>query len=153
MRGLLTVGALIILVACQTGLDSPQVSREANAPQALSLPADACWARDTVPAQLGTVYDTDAQGTRIPRQVQIAPAQERLFAVPCPDQMDADFTASLQRALAVRGLHSGGVTGVYDSATAQAVRLYQAPQGLDRAILSLQAAQQLGLVVVTDLSN
>lgn len=148
MRGLVTVGAMVVLVACQTGLDSPQVSREDTVPSSLSLPADACWARDTVPARFGVVYDTDGAGTRVPRQVQIEPAQERLFAVPCPDQMDQEFTASLQRALSVRGFHSGGVTGVYDSATAQAVRLYQAPQGLDSAILSLQAAQQLGLVVV-----
>lgn len=162
MRGLMTVGAVVVLVACQAGLDngagagtrtfvdgSPAATRAAVPAETLStsLPADACWARDTVPAVTETVLIADTSGQRVPRERIVAPAQERLFAVPCPAQLTESVVSTLQRALAVRGLMAGPITGVMDAATAEAVRRYQAPQGLNSAVLSLQAAQQLGVIV------
>lgn len=169
MRGLMTVGAVVVLMACQAGLETGLetglepgsnggrlTATRAAAPAenlATSLPTDACWARDTIPAVTETILIADAAGQRIPRERIVSPAQERLFAVPCPAQMTETFVSNLQRALAVRGLMSGPVTGAFDAATAEAVRRYQAPQGLNSAILSLQAAQQLGLVVTRQPSN
>ncbi|GAB4269027.1 MAG: hypothetical protein Kow0013_20240 [Pararhodobacter sp.] len=138
-----------LLAACQPNVSEPEVRRADPVAVPLAMaPADACWATDRVPALTETVYVPDASGVHHPQERVLRPAEDRLFAVPCPDQMAGDFVASLQRALGVRGLYSGPVTGSYDSATRAAVRRYQAPQGLDSGTLSLQAAQQLGLVPV-----
>lgn len=58
------------------------------------------------------------------------------------------LVAALQRALDARGIYQGAITGEMDAATRDAVRRYQADQGLDSAVLSLAAARQLGLVAV-----
>ena len=70
------------------------------------------------------------------------------FEAPCPDQGVGDFTASLQRALKVRGLIKGPVTGKMDLRTRRAIRRYQKPFGLDSPVLSLNSARKLGLVAV-----
>ena len=124
--------------------------------------AGECWAEELIPAVIETVTE----------QIELAPAQpasgdrpavpatfrsqvqQRIlsdrsdvwFLVPCPEQMTPEIVATLQRALKVRGLFRGAVTGAVDAATATAVRRYQAPQGLDSPKLSLAAARQLGLV-------
>ena len=155
MRAILLMVAAMGLAACQIDAPASQaqsgaVAERANAPETLTaaIPTDACWARDTLPAITEPAEVTDANGQRRPMLRVLRPAEERMFAVPCPDQMGDDFIATLQRALIVRGLLSGPVTGHYDAATIEAVRRYQAPQGLDSGTLSLQAAQQMGLVVV-----
>nr|WP_243697858.1 peptidoglycan-binding domain-containing protein [Rhodovulum bhavnagarense] len=125
-------------------------------------PPGSCWARDITPAVLETVteqimlqppqigsdgsvrspaiYKTETQ-QRIIRE-----RRELWFETPCPADMDQEFLAALQRALKVRGLHRGPVTGRMDRATRSAIRRYQAPQGLDSATLSMAAARKLGLV-------
>ena len=81
------------------------------------------------------------------RQQMTAGGEALLFRTPCPDQMTPELVATLQRALAARGLYKGEVSGVMDSATRQAVRLWQQRnQGLDSAILSLDGARDLGLI-------
>ena len=113
------------------------------------VPADACWATDRVAAVTETQFvETGDDGERSAREVVLRPAEDRLFAVPCPEQMSDTFTQTLQRALTARGHYSGPITGAMDELTAQAVRRFQAPQGLNSAILSLQGAQQLGLVAL-----
>jgi peptidoglycan hydrolase-like protein with peptidoglycan-binding domain len=74
--------------------------------------------------------------------------RETWFQAPCDDVQTAEFVASVQRALAARGLYRGPVNGEMDRATRSAVRRYQAPQGLDSGILSLAAARELGLIAV-----
>lgn len=131
---------------------------------AVSAGAGGCWATDVVPARLERVIEAveltparrDAQGRIIEpavlvqgeHMVETHPAEERLFAVPCPQQLDAAFISALQRALNVRGVYAGPVSGTMDAATREAVRRYQTPQGLESDILSLEAAQQLGLVAL-----
>lgn len=138
-----------VLAGCQTGTSEPEVRRAEAAPAPLTVPSDACWTTDRVPAVTETQFvTTGANGAREARDVVIRPAEDRLFAVPCPAQMAPDFHASLQRALAARGLYAGAITDTYDAETAAAVRRFQAPQGLDSAVLSLEGAQQLGLVAV-----
>lgn len=142
----LAVIAALVLAACQP---SPEVRRAAPAEPPLAATAGAaCWATDTIPAVTETVFDTDAAGTRHPREVVLRPAEDRAFAVPCADEMTPDLVASLQRALAVRGLYAGPVTGTMDADTAEAVRRLQAPLGLNSAILTLDAARLLGLIAV-----
>lgn len=120
-----------------------------------------CWGRDVRPARVETVTEhflvspagTGPDGTLQPavyrtetRQSILEDREPLLFPAPCPEVMDQAFVASLQRALAVRGLYSGQATGVADRATRQAIRTFQRPQGLDSSLLSMAAAQQLGLV-------
>lgn len=160
---------VLLLAGCQSGTPAaPElVQRADHAPGRLSadaVPPGGCWATDVIPARLERVIEEveltparrDSRGRVIEPAVRVQgehmrethPAEERLFAVPCPEQMDAAFIAALQRALQARGYYSGPVSGQMDAATRAAVRRYQAPQGLDSAILSLDAAQQLGLLAV-----
>ncbi len=161
---LLVVSAL---AACQSGVPQAQetVQRADTAQPSLNAVAEGgCWATDVVPAQYQSVLEevvlaparTDQRGRVVipaetetrERQVMVAPAEERLFAVPCPQQMDGEFVTTLQRALSARGLHAGPANGTMDAATRDAVRRFQQPQGLNSDILSLSAAQQLGLIVL-----
>jgi len=123
--------AVLALAACQAGLDSPAADRAQPADVPPPVPAmvdpGACWAQDRL---------TNAAGL----------AEDRLFAVPCPAAMTQDFWSSVQRALAVRGLYAGPVTGQPGPLTGEAVRRFQAPLGLDSPILSLDGARHLGLM-------
>lgn len=73
-------------------------------------------------------------------------AAKMWFPAPCSEAMTPEFVASLQRALQVRGLYTGAVTGTLDESTHKAIRAYQRPRGLFSATLSTRAAQELGLV-------
>lgn len=124
----------------------------------------ACYGREVAPAVVETVtehvqvraatYDTAGTlltpaGYRTETVQKIV--QERAdiwFKTPCRDVRVNDFTASLQRALKVRGYFIGPVTGEMDWSTRRAVRRYQQVQGLDSATLSLASARQLGLAPV-----
>jgi hypothetical protein len=140
---------LPFLAACQPGAPTPEVNRADPVRVPLvSAASEACWRTDLIPAVTETIHEEAANGTRVSREVLRQPAAERLFAVPCPDQVDSEFIASLQRALLVRGLYSGAATGHWDAETAEAVRRFQAPLGLNSGVLSLDAAQRLGLVAV-----
>lgn len=149
-RYLAPLALIALLAACQTGTAEPEVRRSEPVQASLgAIPSDACWATDRVPAVVETRYDsTGPDGARAAQEVVLRPAEDRLFAVPCPDQMADDFTASLQRALSARGHYAGAITGLHDAETIAAIRRFQAPQGLDSGILSLQAAQSLGLVAM-----
>jgi hypothetical protein len=72
--------------------------------------------------------------------------QEIWFETPCPDQVTPEFTTSLQRALAARGLYEGPMTGEMDGATRVAIRAFQRESSLDSEILSLAASRKLGLL-------
>ena len=130
-----------------------------------------CWGSDITPALVETVteqvlvrppgpvtgpspdgaptYQTvqsPAVYKTLTHQKIIKPRAEYWFEVPCAADMDANFIATLQRALKSRGLYRGAVTGVMDRKSTKAVRWYQKQHGLDSGILSLAAARQLGLV-------
>lgn len=123
---------------------------------------DSCWSRDETPARIETVTEQilvapavlDASGAllrparyRTETRQRILRERESLwFRTPCPEALTPEFVASLQRALAARGLHRGPVTGRMDADTRAAVRAWQRPRGLDSAVLSLAAARALGLV-------
>lgn len=126
----LAVAAALMLAGCQ-GSPAPAPAERAQpaeqVPVVTTPDADSCWAQ----ARLAR---PDGQ------------AEDRLFAVPCPAAATPAFWASVQRALAVRGLYAGPVTGEPDAATGEAVRRWQAPLGLDSPILSMDGARYLGLM-------
>lgn len=123
-----------------------------------------CWGRYTSPAVIETVThqvlirpaETDADGTVTSPAVYrtetsqdiVRPRSYTWFQTPCEADLTEEFVASVQRALAVRGLYQGEITGEMDMATRKAVRRYQKPLGLDSAILSLDTARRLGLITV-----
>lgn len=128
-----------------------------------------CWGKTVTPAIIETVTD---QVMLQPAQVTtdgrvLAPAvfktetrqqilrerRETWFETPCAPEMTPDFIASLQRALAARGVYSGSITGEMDARTRAAIRRFQAPQGLDSGILSLAAARQMGLAVDAEFAD
>ncbi|SFC48379.1 Putative peptidoglycan binding domain-containing protein [Tropicimonas isoalkanivorans] len=106
-----------------------------------------CWGRDETPAVLETATEAAAPQT-ITRQRIGEPRREIWFETPCPQDLTPDTLASLQRALAARGLYDGAVTGDLDSSTRMAIRRFQRPYGLDSDVLSLEAARRLGLAAV-----
>lgn len=159
---------VLILGACQ-GPGQPQVSRFDTPDLTLTRaggPPDAapgtCWGMDQTPAIIETVTErillqpaqTNSEGAVLAAPVYRPESTQRIiedrreiwFETPCPDVLTEERIAALQRALAVRGLYTGDVTGHMDRATRRAVRTYQKPQGLNSDILSRAAAERLGLV-------
>jgi hypothetical protein len=159
---------LCLLVSCQNaGLRDPEIGNSLEAGIVrlpLSAPApkggpDICWVAHTTPAVIETVteheevapasnsgIDAPASYQTRTRQKIVRDRENLWFRTPCPAAMTAEFVASLQRALKVRGLLRGAETGRMDAGTARAIRRFQAARGLDSAILSLEAARELGLV-------
>jgi hypothetical protein len=127
-----------------------------------SEPRDACWGRDTIPAVIETVTDTaliqpeerDAAGklthpasySSVSRQRMVHDREDVWIRTPCYNQLTPDTIITLQRALKARGYYLAPLTGALDDATQTAIRRYQADHGLDTKVLSLKAAQNLGLV-------
>lgn len=129
-------------------------------------PADPhrCWGHEPAPEITTITQQTvqveearrDADGRELTpaiyREVdvpQTAPGGDgRWFERVCDAQITEGFVQSLQRALAVRGLYAGEITGLMDGETRAAIRAYQSAQGLDSDLLSVAAGQQLGLVAV-----
>lgn len=123
-----------------------------------------CWGREVSPAVIETVTEQVmiqpaevlADGTVISPAVYRSETQQRIveerretwFETPCDPVWTEEFTATLQRALKARGHYTGTITGTLDKRTRAAIRRYQAPQGLNSSILSLEAARMLGLVAV-----
>ncbi len=122
-----------------------------------------CYNRITAPALIETItrnilvrpprYDRDgtlkqpAAWRTETSQTILRERQSGWIRIPCRKDMVEDFTASLQRALRVRGLYRGPINGAYDTRTQRAVRRFQQKAlGLDSTILSLDAARKLGLV-------
>ena len=149
--------------------DSEQVRRlvepEISSSNAEGPPNSApgtCWGRETRPAVIETITEKelikpaelDAEGLVLSEaefdvqttQRIVENRQELWFETPCPDQLTPEFTLSLQRALAARGLYEGAMTGEMDRPTREAIRKYQSGSGLDSEILSLAASRKLGLL-------
>lgn len=165
MRTFLPV--LMLLAGCQSGLNVPRVQDQELTLQdeiVLSAPtpsAEICWARDVIPPVMGRGIGNivvapeqraddgsvlqPAVIRRAETDIVLEPEKPYWFRTPCGADVDAAFISSVQRALEVRGVFEGPITGTLDAKTNDAIRAYQAAQGLDSAALSLKAAQQLGL--------
>lgn len=151
----------LALTACQPappGPDRPSLVAEAPPGAAPGT----CWGKKDTPAVIETVTEqvqltpaeTDATG-RVLRPATYATVtrqailQERVttwYETPCADVQTPEFIASVQRALAARGLYTGQITARFDARTRAAIARYQAPLGLESDTLSLDSARRLGLV-------
>lgn len=150
--------AILALCGC---VAEPDAAGPPDANSPASKPA--CTGRAVTPALIETVTEQvlvaparlDAEGRvlepasyrTVTRQEITRDRDEVEFETPCPDQLTPEFIASLQRALRVRGLYQGPITGELDVATGRAVRDFQVARGdHDTAILTLASARALGLV-------
>ncbi len=164
--------AALSLGACGTPIPVAAPAPEDLSGEAIHLaaggppatPQAACWGRDTIPAMIETVTETvldqpelrdkDGKVTRpagyssTARQRMVHDRQEVYIRTPCYNQLTPDTIATLQRALKARGYYLQPLTGDLDPATMTAIRRYQADHGLDTPVLSLKAAETLGLVAV-----
>lgn len=118
-------------------------------------PKGACWASDETPAVIETITDhiaeqataTSDAGYRTETRQQIVKPREQIwFRTPCDVDLTPDVIATLQRALAARGLYSGNPTGTLDAATRAAIRAFQIPRGLNSDRLLLATARDLGVI-------
>ena len=162
-RGLLV---LVLLAGCGApqgqGLTAEVITVSASRPA--DSPEGECWDTDVIPAVIETETvqsltspeqrDATGQITSLASYKSVSKlriVQDRSqvwFRVPCPALQNAAFWATVQRALKARGYYLSPVTGENNAETAEAVRRFQAGRGLDSKVLSLAAAQELGLVAV-----
>ncbi|WP_300519735.1 peptidoglycan-binding domain-containing protein [Aliiroseovarius sp.] len=121
----------------------------------------ACYGKDVTPAVIETVTEqvlvqppqiaadgaiiTPAVYQTDTRQRIVQARREFFFEVPCPTRMTPEFIASVQRALEVRGVYRGAITGEMDARTRRAIRQFQLP-GFNSDILTMDSARRLGLV-------
>ena len=162
--------ASLMLIGLLGGCSDSEQIRQLVEPEIASSNAEGppnsvpgtCWGRETQPAVIETVTEKemlrpaeiDSEGTVLSEaefdvqttQRIVENRREIWFETPCPDQVTPEFTKSLQRALAARGLFDGALTGQMDDATRDAVRDFQSASGLDSEILSLAASRKLGLL-------
>ena len=166
MHRTLPLLAIFALAACDApmvGTGEPDlVQTLAEAPPGAA--PGTCWGKLVTPAVIETVTDQVlVQPPKVPkdgttaapaiyktetRQNIVTERKVTWFETPCPADLTPDFVASLQRALTARTLYRGAISGQMDGRTRAAVRKFQRPEGLDSGILSLAAAQRLGLVAV-----
>ncbi|MEP4199037.1 MAG: peptidoglycan-binding domain-containing protein [Aliishimia sp.] len=157
--------AVLVLSAC----DDPSAITRAKEPNLLHLNATAppgaapgtCWGKTVEPAVVettaedilvqpaqisstGTVQAAPIYRTETRQQI-VVPRRENWFQTPCAADLTFEFVASIQRALTVRELYHGPINGLMDPRTRAAIRKFQAPEGLDSGILSVAAAQKMGL--------
>ncbi|MFY0662359.1 MAG: peptidoglycan-binding protein [Shimia sp.] len=175
-RSVLAATALLALgslTACEEQITSapyiaafnePEIVRAEDAGAPPNARPGSCWGRHVTPAVVETVSEQVmvqppevlADGTVIAPGIFRTETQQRIvqerrelwFETPCVEVWTEEFTASLQRALKVRGLFYGSITAERDARTRAAIRRYQSAEGLDSAILSLESARRLGLVAV-----
>lgn len=152
---------LAVMAACQGGentmaLRTPSLFQKAPPGAAPGT----CWGKSIIPAKVATITEqvlvTPASGDghaatyrTETRQEIIRPRQESWFEAVCDDALTPDFVKSLQRALAVRGIYKGRISGDMSALTRRAVRLLQADDGVLSDKLSLKTARKLGLIAVT----
>ena len=151
-----------LLAACQMSTPEEGILRASDTPGAPpGADPNTCYGRHVTPAIIETVTDQvlvqppqiEANGTvsypavyrTETRQEIVRERKELWFETLCQEELTPEFIASLQRALSVRGYHTGAANGRMDFATKRAIHAYQLEQGVDSDILSLAAARQLGL--------
>lgn len=128
-------------------------------------PEGSCWGKTVTPAVIETVTrqvlvkkaEINPDGTigALPvyrdesKQEIVTPRQEAWFETVCPAVLTPEFVATLQRALAARGLLAGAVTSQMDPATRSAIKAFQTQNGgPESGVLTLDTARSLGLIAV-----
>jgi len=162
---------LTALVGCETALQGAEkappepgvTAPTRDGPE--GAPPGTCWGKTVSPAVIQTVsqqvqvkpakVNPDGTIAKLPvfrteqRQQIVTPRRDNWFETPCAEVLTEEFTASLQRALTVRGLYKGPVTGAMTPRTRAAIqRLQKDTGGPDSPVLSLETARRLGLIAV-----
>jgi hypothetical protein len=145
MRNWAILASLVLLGACQPSPASDPVPDDLSAgvvrldgTRPPDGPQGTCWDRDVLPTVIETVTEQvlvqpetfAADGTIRTAAVFRTETSQRIvqergqvwFRAPCLADLDVDFVATLQRALKARGIYMLPVNGIYDAATAGAVR-------------------------------
>ncbi|MDB2407580.1 peptidoglycan-binding protein [Jannaschia sp.] len=153
--------ALPLLAACV----APPLEEVTRAPGPPNGITSACQAKGVTPAVLETVTEQQLEipAMTVPDGTVLRPAQFRTvtstrivtprevtwFETPCAlERRDPDFVMQVQRALSVRSLYDGPISGIYDRATQATVASLQAERGLESGELSTETAKTLGLVAL-----
>lgn len=153
-------------------VDGPSMTPALTQDLRYTAPGDAvagCWHEMTQPAVFETVTEqvlvsaavVDATGKLLrpavfrteTHQRQVRQRQQAWFRIPCESDLNEDpmvFTASLQRALKARGFYGADISGQSNAATRAAILRFQRRFGLESDVLSMAAAQALGLVSSVD---
>ena len=149
-------------------IESKELTSNPTPPAAAET--NACYGVDASPAEVRTVIDYYSSRTPEPNSVMLEPAEyapdgtmlyppvykrirqeiskereDLWLETPCANALTPDSVASLQRALNARGYYDGPADGRLTEQTRDAIRSYQQTLGLDSAVLSIEAARQLGL--------
>jgi peptidoglycan hydrolase-like protein with peptidoglycan-binding domain len=157
----------LLLSACTA--PQPQ-SGTAPAPIIVSLwdietdATGSCFARTDGPTQTKIIEELievapetrDAAGTvvnpavfrTITRPQTVKVGEGTRFETVCPPVYTAAFVSTLQRALLIRRVYDGPITGQYDAATSLAVQSYQRGTGIDSPLLGTTTARELGILAV-----
>jgi len=154
------------VVSVMNDPDNPNLPKDA--------PRDSCFAHEITPAIIEITtertpllpekraVDTKTGKTTVIQEatfdVKVAPRivkprKEIWFETICPQLYSERFVKSLQRALRARGFYSGKLTGLLDSQTNLAIKLYQRSQSLNSEILALSTVEALGLVPHRDFKS
>ena len=157
-----SLGAVLALglAGCQAHIlpkapERADLSTETQRGERPTAPKGACWANDETPAVIQTVTENIVQDASLQsdagylnKTVQeiVTPREKIWFQTPCAPALTPEVIATLQRALAVRGVYADEPTGQFDPATRRAIRAYQSVRGLNSDRLSLAAARDLGVV-------
>lgn len=128
----------------------------------VGAPSDSCWDKIETPAVIETVTHsvliepaditpdglirTPARYRKEETQRVAVPRQTNWIEILCPDALTPGLLASLQRALAARGLYSGAITSEINADTRNAILGYQSRNGAPLSALTVQTALDLGLV-------
>ncbi len=131
-------------------------------------PEGACYIRYTAPAVIETVTEqilVQPEKTAIDpatgQTVVVEPAvyatetvqkivsdrKEDWAEVICAEDYSENFVKSLQRAMSVRKLYRGNITGIMDDRTKRAVRTIQKSYGVNSSEVTLDLAESYGLVI------
>ena len=161
MRPLFTILAATAVAACSAPMTQPSAPRlaldgievgadgrcttRALGPSVTRVVTELVEAEPAVVAPDGTEV-RPAIFRNVTRPVTTREGEGAPFETLCPQAYSETLVATLQRALIVRRLYTGPVTGTYDAATRAAVQAFQKPQGIDSPLLATRTAQDLGLL-------
>ena len=121
---------------------TPATTRE------VTVPAHYHNITKTVEASPASVQRTPIAETyrTVTKTVETAPARTVWTSVLCDVNTTPDVVTRLQRALKTAGHYRGPIDGVIGSQTSGAIRSYQAAQGVESEILTIDNAKKLGII-------
>ena len=123
-------------------VDQPARTRE------VAIPAKFKTVTRTVEATPASVQRTPVPETykTVSKTVEVAPARTVWTSVLCDVNTTPDVVTRLQRALKSAGHYGGPIDGVIGSLTRRGISSYQAAQGVQSDILTIDSAKKLGIL-------